>query len=316
MRWLVVGARRLLVLVGCAKYNTYYNAKRAFDNAEHVREEAIRNHQDPPPPTGAQRADYETAIRKAQKILDEYPGHGLTDDALFLQAKAHHRLESFRMSIRNFDLLFTNFPATDYLEEALYLQALNYLLLGAVERSQEYLDRLAKLYPESHFQAETRKVPVTTRSSWRTGKTAAASYREYLELDVDRGRTRPHRPEAGRMLLGAGAIRSAAEVLSEDGRTAPRARTRRSGPTAAGAGEGPPGRFRRGLESCRTRCATEAEIYNAQGEVALVEAEGLVARGRGDEASPLLENMPAEWETPGDQVASGRSAGLSLPGAR
>jgi hypothetical protein len=42
----------------------------------------------------------------------------------------------------------------------------------------------------------------------------------------------------------------------------------------------------------------EAEIYKSQGEVVLVEAENLIAQGKGDEASPLLENMPTEWETP------------------
>ncbi len=104
----------LAVLAGCAKYNTYYNAKKAFDDAEHVRDEAIRKHEDPPQPTGLQKTNYEKAIQKAQKILDEYPGNSLTDDALFLQAKAWHRLEGYRMSIRKLDLLFQNFPASEY----------------------------------------------------------------------------------------------------------------------------------------------------------------------------------------------------------
>ena len=107
----------ILCLVGCAKYNTFYNAKKSFDSAERVREDAIRQHQDPPKPVGAQKSDYDNAIRKAQKVLDEFPGHSLTDDALFLQAKSYYRLESYRMSIRKFDLLFTNYPQTPYLEE-------------------------------------------------------------------------------------------------------------------------------------------------------------------------------------------------------
>ena len=82
------GALLLVAVAGCAKYNTYYNAKKAFDEAEHVRNEAIRKHEDPPKPTGLQKPNYELSIKKAQKVLDEYPGHDLTDDALFLQAKA------------------------------------------------------------------------------------------------------------------------------------------------------------------------------------------------------------------------------------
>ncbi len=133
----------LVMPLGCAKYNTFFNAKRSFDRAEAVRDAALDKHLDPPKPAGAQRNDYEEAIRKSQKVLDEYPGHDLTDDALYLQAKAHHRLESYRQSIRKLDLLFVNYPATPYLEEALYIQGLNYLLIGALERSQEYLDKLA-----------------------------------------------------------------------------------------------------------------------------------------------------------------------------
>ena len=91
--WLVLIVA-LLLGAGCAKYNTYYNAKKAFDDAEHVRDEALRKHQDPPEPSGAQKSNYLEAIKKAQKVLDEYPGHSLTDDALFLQAKAHSRLSA------------------------------------------------------------------------------------------------------------------------------------------------------------------------------------------------------------------------------
>ena len=145
-------AAGLLAVVGCAKYNTFYNAKRAFDQAEQVREEAIRNHEDPPRPTGLQKTNYDKAIQKAQKILDEYPGHSLTDDALFLQAKAWHRLEGYRMSIRKLDLLFLNFPATEYMEEALYLQGLNYLLIGALDKSQAFLEQLERRFPDSRFK--------------------------------------------------------------------------------------------------------------------------------------------------------------------
>jgi len=42
----------------------------------------------------------------------------------------------------------------------------------------------------------------------------------------------------------------------------------------------------------------EATIYNSDGEVVLVGAESLVAQGRGEEAAPLIESMPEEWNTP------------------
>ena len=51
----------------------------------------------------------------------------------------------------------------------------------------------------------------------------------------------------------------------------------------------------------------EAEVYKSRGDVALVEAEGLIAQGRVEEVTPLLENMPKDWRTP---IVAARSADL------
>jgi len=304
--WPAVLSLLILFLVGCAKYNTFYNAKRSFDSAERVRDEAIRKHEDPPKPIGAQKSDYDNAIKKAQKVLDEYPGHGLTDDALFLQAKSYYRLESYRMSIRKFDLLFTNFPQTPYLEESLYLTALDYLLIGAVDRSQEYLDRLAKLYPDSKYQAETRKVSGDNSFAMEEWEAAAENYRSYLALDSDI----EERDRIGLKLAECywelEDYVSAAEVLQEVSNNT----------TSSDLG------FRAKLLRARVHVRMgdfevvdlllvelrgQAPIYRAEGEVLLVEAESLVMQDRGEEASPLLENMPVEWETP---VVKARAADL------
>jgi tetratricopeptide (TPR) repeat protein len=295
--WPAVLALLILFLIGCAKYNTFYNAQKSFNAAEKVREDALRQHQDPPQPSGGQKADYETAIRKAQKILDEYPGHSLTDDALFLQAKAYYRLGSYRMSIRKFDLLFTNFPQTPNLEEALYLTAMDYLLIGALDRSQEYLDRLAKLFPDSKYQAETRKVSGDNSFALEDWATAAENYRQYLELKSDI----EERDRVGLKLAECywemDEYLKAAEVLLEVSNNT----------SSADLG------FRARLLRARVHVRigdfevadqllvelrNQASVYAAEGEVTLVEAESLVAQGKGDQASPLLENMPAEWETP------------------
>ncbi len=298
----------LLLSVGCAKFNTYYNAKRSFDVGENAREEALKKHQDPPKPTGAQRTAYETAIRKSQKILDEYPGHSLTDDVLFLQGKAHHRLESYRQSIRKLNLLFQNYPATPYMEEALYLQALNYLLIGDLVTSQDYLDRLEKNYPKSKFQAETRKVSGDNAFTLKDWEAAAASYREYLDLEGDI----QERDRVGLKLAECywelAEYYPAAEVLQEVSQEASSAELA----------------FRARLLRARVHVRMndfeivnllvkelrdEAEIYKASGEVALVEAEALIAQGKINEAAPLVEGMPTEWETPAVKARAGEIMG-------
>ncbi|MCK9995265.1 MAG: tetratricopeptide repeat protein [Candidatus Krumholzibacteria bacterium] len=296
----------ILFLVGCAKYNTFYNAKKSFDQAERVRDEAIRKHEDPPKPVGTQKSDYDNAIRKAQKVLDEYPGHSLTDDALFLQAKSYYRLESYRMSIRKFDLMFTNFPQTPYLEESLYLTALDYLLIGAVDRSQEYLDRLAKLYPDSKFQAETRKVSGNNSFAMEDWDVAAENYRAYLELDSDI----EERDRIGLKLAECywelEDYVSAAEVLQEVSNNTSSADLGFQAKLLRARVHVRMGDFEV-ADMLLVELRSQASIYRADGEVLLVEAESLVLQGKGDEASPLLESMPTEWETP---VVKARAADL------
>ncbi|MBM4131379.1 tetratricopeptide repeat protein, partial [bacterium] len=287
----------LLASAGCAKYNTYFNAKKSFDNAERVREDAIRRNQDPPKPAGTQKTDYETAIAKAQKLLDEYPGHSLSDDALFLRAKAYYRLESYRMSIRQLDLLFQNFPATEYLEEALYIQALNHLLIGALERSRDYLGQLERGFPDSRFRSEVSRVSGDNSLALEDWEAAREAYSQYLALGDkagERDRVALKLAEClweldchaeadtvladmlrhvapgelafrgellrGRVLVRAGALETAAELLD-------------------------------GLDQA-------AAFHRAEGELALARAELLVARGEADQAAALLQSMPNEWLTP------------------
>jgi len=287
----------LLLGAGCAKYNTYYNARKSFDEAEHVRNEALRKHQDPPEPSGAQKTNYLDAIKKAQKVLDEYPGHSLTDDALFLQAKAHSRLSAYRQSIKKLELLFQNYPATEYQEEALYLQGLNYLMVGAVDRSQEYLDKLATQFPDSKFQSETLKVSGDNSYILEEWELAAASYQQYLEEFPDDAEYDRIGLKLAECYWELDEFQLASEVLQ----------TVSQNTTSADIG------FKSRLLRARVHVRLgdfevsdfllqelegEAEIYNSQGEVLLVQAESLVAQGRGDEAAPLIEAMPLDWNTP------------------
>lgn len=284
----------LFLGAGCAKYNTFYNARKSFDDAEYVREEAIRRHEDPPEPTGAQKTNYLEAIKKAQKVLDEYPGHSLTDDALFLQAKAHSRLGSYRQAIQKLDLLFLNYPATDYNEEALYLQALSYLMIGALDRSQEYLEKLAKQYPDSKFQSETLKVSGDNSYILKDWEAAASNYQKYMDSFPDDGEMDRIGLKLAECYWELEQYQEASEVLQivEQNTTSAELGFR--------------SRLLRGRVHVRlgdfevvdfllNGLQDEAPIYTSEGDVVLIEAESLVAQDRGQEAAPLIESMPEEW---------------------
>ena len=287
----------LLISVGCAKYNTYYNASRAFDSAEKIREERIERGEDPTEPTSQQLGGYQRAVKKSQLVLDDYPGSGLTDDALFLMAKSYNRMNSYRMSVGKFDLLFKNYPATEYLEESYYLQALNYMYIGDMQSSNDYLQNLSTQFPDSRFQSETQRVSANNSFELEQWEEARAGFERYLEVypDSEYGEEITYRlavchwelenyPEAEARLLEVLAKSEAKEEIFDAKLMLSRCLIRMDRADEA--------------DAILSDIETEAELYSAQGDVVLAQAANLVRRDKASDAVPLLENIPREWLNP------------------
>ncbi len=286
-----------LVLVGgCAKYNTYYNAKKHFDDAEHLREERLKEGEDVARATSGQKQDYDLAIKKAQKILDEYPGHNLTDDALFLQGKSYQRIASYRMSIRKLDLLFTNFPQTPYLEESLFLQAVNYLLLGDAGRSQDLLDRLDTQYPDSRFQSQALRSSGDNAFALERWDDAVESYRRFLERFPDAENWDDSSMRLAESLFELERYDEAADALQrviDESLMADRVFRARLLQARSMVRIGDHDR----AEELIAALKGEAMVLTKEGEVILVEAENLLAQGDRGAAIALLEGMTPEQQS-------------------
>ncbi len=129
---LILGA---LVFSGCAYFNTFYNAKKQFGDAEKA---YLAN----PPDleiSSSQRDLYEQAIKKASKILVFYPNSKYVDDALFLMGKAYFRMEEFGKSRRKFEELLVNYPKSDFRFEAGYLLGTIHYYLDEPTRARDAL---------------------------------------------------------------------------------------------------------------------------------------------------------------------------------
>ncbi len=300
------GGRRLAIAAallgavlaaGCAHWNTYFNANRTFREAEQEREDKLKAGVDAEQATAAQKSKYELALQKTQKILDEYPGSDLMDDALFLMAKAHYRLTAYRMSIAKIDLLFANFPRTPYEEEAIYIQALDYLGVGDLANSTMAIERLSTRFPESRFRAEALRVSAENKFALKDWEGARTGFSDWLEnfprgADADRlgyqlGQTLFELKDyvgAGQRLETVLAATTRRELAFDArlllARILPRL-----------------GRYDDAAREVAV-LRGEAEVYKSRGDVVLVEAEGLLAQGRVEEVTPLLENMPKDWRTP------------------
>jgi TolA-binding protein len=133
-------------------FNTFYNAQRAFDEAEQEVLNAQKEFREKPVP-GRQfvipqsaRTKFTSSIEKNSKILSFYPTSKWVDDALLMIGKAYYYLDDDVRAERKFLELATKFPESDLINES-------ELFLGrSLIRQKKYSDgikHLEALYTKS-----------------------------------------------------------------------------------------------------------------------------------------------------------------------
>lgn len=106
----------LTILSGCVYYNTFYNARKAFNEAEDKRKEAQYK--------GGRIAtgQYNTAIEKSLKVIENYPNSKWYDDALYVLGVSYFHTSKFGKADRRFRELLANYSDSKYARESeLYL---------------------------------------------------------------------------------------------------------------------------------------------------------------------------------------------------
>ena len=90
----------LLLVQGCAYFNTFYNAQEHYKDAEKIR---IENFGNQLPSRAIQ--EYQKAIEKSQKVLTEYGDSKYVNDALLLKGKSHFFKREYDSAKEAFDKL-------------------------------------------------------------------------------------------------------------------------------------------------------------------------------------------------------------------
>ena len=90
----------LLLVQGCAYFNTFYNAQEHYKDAEKIR---IENFGNQLPSRAIQ--EYEKAIEKSQKVLTDYSDSKYVNDALLLKGKSHFFKREYDSAKEAFDKL-------------------------------------------------------------------------------------------------------------------------------------------------------------------------------------------------------------------
>lgn len=149
---LLVGSALLMVsMVHCARFNTFYNAQRYFQQAEESRSRSGAAQ-----PSSSEIELYDKAIKKASKVLTFYPKSKLVDDALLLMGKAFYRKGEYLKAVRKFSELITNFPQSDLVYEASFWLGTCHYAGGDYEKAERSLASIVTQKGAKRWAAEAQ----------------------------------------------------------------------------------------------------------------------------------------------------------------
>ncbi len=113
-----------LFSAGCAYFNTFYNAQEKFKGAEDTYRKLDENRKFPRQLT----QDYESAIAKSQKVIENFPDSKWVDNSMYIYAVSNYRLEKYIVARKMFRRLTIEFPQSPYYQEAmLWIARCNYM---------------------------------------------------------------------------------------------------------------------------------------------------------------------------------------------
>ena len=141
---------------GCAYYNTFYNAKKFYKEAEKDRkkrektlvvelsaEEKARRKKSGQATTNTgsiasskEMQNYQRSIEKASRVLEFYPESKYIDDALILLGKCFYYRRDFKKALRKFEEIIKLYPDSEFIPEARLLMAKTYLGLENFDEAE------------------------------------------------------------------------------------------------------------------------------------------------------------------------------------
>ncbi len=105
----------IILISGCAYFNTFYNAQTFFDEATHKMEQELANSGKVSKST---YTIFENAAQKAQKVIERYPESKYVDDAMYIAGVSNYHLQKYTIARSMFSRLTIEFPSSPYYAEA------------------------------------------------------------------------------------------------------------------------------------------------------------------------------------------------------
>ncbi len=133
---------------GCVYYNTFYNAKKAFNQAEKIRD---KNKYTSGSGGGQQ---YKIAIEKALKVIENNPNTKYYDDALYVVGVSYYHTKQYGKADRRFRELLANYPESPYSKESELYLAKTKLKLREEDQAMELFENIFNADYEKSFKSE------------------------------------------------------------------------------------------------------------------------------------------------------------------
>lgn len=174
---------------GCVYYNTFYNARKRFEEAEQKRQEVEDA-------SGSRRSNtrdvyvyrdlYMKAIRKASIVLDRHADSKWVDDSLLLIGKAFYWRGSYSEALLKFQELQRNFPKSELLEESLYWQGLALWASGKPDEARTVLTQVSET-ERPEFVAKARLALAELEAEEGNYEAAIEAYQRLQARVTDKG---------------------------------------------------------------------------------------------------------------------------------
>jgi TolA-binding protein len=161
-------------LTGCAYFNTFYNARKYFQDAYKATEKNKTNDL-----AGDERSNYQKSVEKSLLLLEDFPDSKWADDALLLLGKSYFYLRDYTASERRLDELIAGFPSSEFVNEARFWLAKNKV---ATQRFQEAENDLIRLTSQSISKKQKGEIIFYQARFYESKKDFAKAIETYQQV--------------------------------------------------------------------------------------------------------------------------------------
>jgi TolA-binding protein len=153
----------LAVISACAYFNTLYNAKQTYKEAQKVDTRAAtaqpqqsqqQSQQSQPPMASPSARQYEEVIEKCKTMIANYPKSKHVDDAMLLSAQALYALGRYDEAVAALDTLTKKYPKSNLRDKVDFLQGKSFYAAGKYDLAAPVLRDFARDHRKSDNRPE------------------------------------------------------------------------------------------------------------------------------------------------------------------